>query len=450
MKEIIMTTPVRISDNSSNKKELFADIKNLTKKIANKTLEQLEQEGIFVFPKIIDDTSDLTKEQMILQEVNRTYRTGNVMGFIGYGSERLILNSRFCINDNDYFLQYLLDKVVDIPNIVDMDTDAHQEHRIFDLVIFLFPHYLKQAMRKGLFKKYIQNKYNNENVKGLIDIPRHIKNNTPFIGKIAYTQREFSFDNALTELVRHTIEFIKRKPFGNTLLNKVKDEVKLVIGATPDFEPYDRQKIIDLNIKKKVRHAYFKEYLSLQKLCILILQNQKYQIGTGFKEIYGILFDGAWLWEEYINTLVSEYFYHPTNKTGGGAQWLFNGPSGRLGLIYPDFIGKDEKNRIIADAKYKPMDNIGNRDYLQVLSYMFRFDSKTGYYFYPETEKSDDLVLYLNSGNSYEKNVLDRDDIKVIKHGFKIPQTASCYDEFSKEMNLQEKLFTQSFTVLVG
>lgn len=32
-------------------------------------------------------------------------------------------------------------------------------------------------------------------------------------------------------------------------------------------------------------------------------------------------------------------------------------------LIYPDFISNDE-GRIIADAKYKPIDNIGNRDYL--------------------------------------------------------------------------------------
>ena len=134
--------PTRINDNTSYNKEKFADIQNLTKKIVNKPLEQLEREGVFVFPRVIGETSDLNNDQMILQEVNETYHSGNVMGFIGYGSERLILSSRFCINDNDFFLQYLLDKVVDIPNIVNLDTDAHQEHKIFDLVIFLFPHFL--------------------------------------------------------------------------------------------------------------------------------------------------------------------------------------------------------------------------------------------------------------------------------------------------------------------
>ena len=160
----------------------------------------------------------------------------------------------------------------------------------------------------------------------------------------------------------------------------MKDEVKLVIDATPGYEPYDRQKIIEQNKKNTVRHAYFREYLALQRLCLLILRHQKHQIGTGARQIYGILFDGAWLWEEYINLLIEDIFYHPMNKSGTGAQRLFDG---NVGLIYPDFISRNSQPRIIADAKYKPLDNIGNRDYLQLLAYMFRFDAKTGYYIYP-------------------------------------------------------------------
>lgn len=100
----------------------------------------------------------------------------------------------------------------------------------------------------------------------------------------------------------------------------MKDEVKLVIAATPGYKAYDRQKIVDENKKNTVRHAYFREYLALQRLCILILQHQKHQIGSGSRQIYGILFDGAWLWEEYVNTLIDDIFYHPMNKGGKGAQ----------------------------------------------------------------------------------------------------------------------------------
>lgn len=433
---------LRIKDNSQREKDDFSQVARLTGKIADKTLEQLEREGVFVFPETVKDAEDITQDQMILQSVNDTYRASNVMGFLGYGDERLVIESRFCREGEDYFFQYLFKKVLNVPNNVDLNSDANQDNQLFSFLLFLFPHYLKAAMRKGLFKKYIRHRYNDGNVKGTIDVARHIEKNTPFVGNVAYSQREFSYDNSLMELVRHTVEFIKRKPYGNKLLVKAKDEVKLVINATPGYEPYDRQKIIEQNKKNTVRHAYFREYLALQRLCLLILRHQKHQIGAGARQIYGILFDGAWLWEEYVNSLIEDVFYHPMNKGGKGAQRLFDG---NVGLIYPDFISRNSEPRIIADAKYKPLDNIGNRDYLQVLAYMFRFDAKAGYYLYPEAEWSDDLKLWLNRGLTYEKNVMARDDISVIKHGLKIPIDAQNYSEFTAKMKVQEQKFTSVF-----
>ena len=428
---------LKIKDNSQQKKNAFSDIGTLTGKIADKTLEQLERDGVFVFPEIVKDAEDITRDQMIIQSVNDSYRSGNVMGFLGYGDERLIIESRFCGDGEDYFFQYLLDNVLDFPNIVDLESDANQENRLFNFLLFLFPHYLKSAMRKGLFKKYVRRRYNDGDIKGAIDVARHIEKNTPFIGNVAYSQREFSYDNSLMELVRHTIEFIKRKPYGNKLLIKVKDEVKLVIDATSGYQPYDRQKVIEQNKKNTVRHAYFREYLALQRLCLLILRHQKQQIGTGTRQIYGILFDGAWLWEEYVNSLIEDAFYHPMNKGGKGAQRLFDG---NIGLIYPDFISKNSKARIIADAKYKPMDNVGGRDYLQVLAYMFRFDAKTGYYLYPEVKGADDLKLCMNCGSTYEKNVSPRADISVVKRGLKIPEVTS-FPDFVKAIKDSEVEF---------
>ena len=434
---------LKIKDNSQQKKDTFSNIGNLTVKIADKTLEQLEREGIFVFPEVVKDSEDITRDQMIIQSINDSFRSGNVMGFLGYGDERLIIESRFCGEEEDYFFQYLLDRVLNFPNIVDLETDANQDNRLFNFLLFLFPYYLKKAMRKGLFKKYIRHRYNDGNVKGTIDIARHIEQNIPFTGNVAYSQREFSYDNNLMELVRHTIEFIKRKPYGNNLLIKVKDEVKLVIEATPGYEPYDRQRIIEQNKKNTIRHAYFREYLDLQKLCLLILRHQKHQIGSGSKQIYGILFDGAWLWEEYVSSLIEDAFYHPMNKGGKGAQRLFDG---NIGLVYPDFISRDNETRIIADAKYKPIDNIGNRDYLQVLAYMFRFDAKVGYYLYPEAEFSDDLKLWMNRGSTYEANVMPREDISIIKHGLKIPMDVSDYAGFVTRMKTHEQEFKKVFS----
>lgn len=432
---------LKIKDNSRQKKEDFSHIKNLTEKIADKTLAQLEREGVFVFPETVKESEDVSRDQMIIQSNNDTYCASNIMGFIGCGDERLIIESRFC-REEDHLFQYLLDRVLRLPNIVELNSDANQDSRLFSLLLFLFPYYLNAAVRKGLFKKYIQHRYNDGNITGTIDIARHIEKNTPFIGKVAYNKREFSYDNDLTELVRHTVEFIKRKPYGNKLLIKVNDEVKLLINATPGYEPYDRSKIVEKNKKDRVRHAYFREYLTLQRLCLLILQHHKHQIGLGTKQIYGILFDGAWLWEEYINMLIGDAFYHPMNKGNKGAQYLFDG---KIGRIYPDFISINCEKRIIADAKYKPIDNIRNKDYLQVLAYMFRFDAKVGYYFYPEAEQAEEFQLWMNSGSTYESNVVQRNDIRVIKRGLRIPVNETNYDSFVDKMKIYEQEFVSAF-----
>lgn len=436
--ELILMSRIKIKDNSRSLKESLAGISRLISKIADKTLEQLENEGIFVFPKILRDANDITKDQMVLQSVNNYYLSGNVMGFMGLGDEKLIIESRFSGKGHDFLFQYLLEQVFDVPSIVDLETDANHENRIFNLLVFIFPHYLKSAMRKGVFKTYVRKTYNDSNVKGTIDIARHIAKNTPFVGNVAYSQREYSFDNDLMELIRHTVEFIKYKPYGHKILAQVKDEVTDVISATPNYEVCNRQKVINANKANVIRHAFYREYRELQNLCLLILQHQKHQIGMGSRKVYGLLFDGAWLWEEYMNSLVDEIFYHPMNKAAKGSQRLFDH---NRGLIYPDFISRDVDTRVIADAKYKPINNIGNKDYLQVLAYMFRFDARKGYYFYPESGEEEDAVLWLNRGSTYEKNVEARDDICIIKHGFRIPTGLTEYGTFVEQMRESERKF---------
>ena len=431
----------KVKDNTTYITSRFSCNQCIVSNILNKSLNQLDAEGLFIFPEAIKKVEDLTRDQMILQEFNGKYRTGNVMGFIGYGKERLIIQSRFCNDKEDYFLSYLLERVLNIPNIVSLDADTSSDKRLLNFLLFIFPKYLENAIRKGLYKQYIHKKYNDTNIKGKIDIPRHLTKNTPFIGSIAYSQRLFSYDNMLMELIRHTIEFIKSKSYGSIILSDIKEELKLIVNATQSYRTCDRQKIIEQNKKNPIRHAYFREYSALQRLCILILKSEKHDIGSGIQNSYGILFDGAWLWEEYINILLSSHFYHPKNKSKFGAQQLF---SDGKGLIYPDFISKSTDPRLIVDAKYKPIENIRGRDYLQVLAYMYRFDASQGYYIYPDSEGQVPLVLNLNKGSTYENNVSTRDDVNIIKLGFKIPNKSANYDDFKMQIH-ESELVLQNF-----
>ena len=436
---------IKVKDNSPVCKcKVDSAISKIKEKILDKTLERLtlEDDGVFFLPEQIKESDDLNKHQLILRSSRSNhleYKTGNLMGFLNYKDESFIISSRFSDEDNDFFLQYVLSKVLGTPNIVNMWANTNREFQLFNFLICLFPFYLKNAMRKGIFREYIRYQYNDKNVKGTIDIARHIRKNTPFSGNFSYSQRELSSDNPLMQLVRHTIEFIKKEPLGQNILAKVKDEIRLITEITPSYKPTDTQKLIAQNYRKPVTHAYFHEYRKLQRLCLLILQNTKHQIGSGSNQIYGILFDGSWLWEEYLNTIIGHIFHHPNNRKKERREYLFQQQQGE---IYPDFISKDNNPRMILDAKYKFREQNSNKDYFQLLAYMFRFESNLGFCVYPEIGVSKEDHLILDQGSRYEEGVSQRrEDIVIRKYGLKIPTDAENFEVFSAEMKKSEQEF---------
>lgn len=201
------------------------------------------------------------------------------------------------------------------------------------------------------------------------------------------------------------------------------------------------------NKKSPIRHAYYHEYRSLQRLCLMILQFEKQRIGTGSQQVQGVLFDCAWLWEEYINKLIAPWFYHPMNKERIGEQKLF----GSNGSIYPDFISRFQTNRIIADTKYKPSKNIGNKDYLQLVAYMYRFDAQKGYYIYPNHTDKTVAPFHLAQGLTYDNNVVPRETVTITKLGLEIPEITvtgnevADYQQFKVSMKKSEEKLIQQF-----
>ena len=423
---------------------------------ANTPLKELvlNNKELLVFPhcllsedKILDNTYGKILDSKILEMYGPKEKpddvkisTGNLMGFVGKGNVRVEITSRFDKGQKDFFLHYMLLRVF-CPNLVKLGSAASSGD-FLDVLPLMFSHVLRKALSQGVYKTYRTFERNDANVKGPVNVSRHIRENIPFCGKIAYRERTRTADNPLTELVRHTIEFIKQKPFGRGILSHDKDvrnAVLQITECTPSYSRQERQKVIAKNAQP-VRHPYFTEWRPLQKLCLAILNSEKIKYHSDRKNVYGILFDGAWLWEEYVNMLIGKAFYHPKNRSGDGAQYLFDKSIGR---VYPDFIGRDIKNRVIADAKYKPIGNISGDDYLQVLAYMFRFEAKTGYYLYPETGKADNQELKMNRGTTYEKNVTAHDDVRVVKRGLKIPE-ASNFSDFSNAMRNSEEEFVKA------
>lgn len=414
------------------------DLDNLSI-IANLKIGDIKKDNIpnlLVFPQSLSQTEDGIDGEYIFSLKNNELTTNNIMGFVGVNDTKITIKSRFAKNcDEDYFLHYMLQKVFSI-NLFDLKHNTNTES-IFDFLLYLFPYFLKRAVRQGIYKEYTKHEYNDANVRGVIDVSRHIRQNMPFSGKIAYRTREYCCDNALTQLVRHTLEYIRRHQFGGNILNNDEDTRKAVSQIemiTLSYVRQQRQSVINQNIRP-IQHPYFRDYIQLQSLCLQILRHEEIKYGAKKDEIYGILFDGAWLWEEYLNTILKECgFMHAQNKSGKDGIYLFEEQKNYK--RYPDFY----KDNIILDAKYKHLEsgNIDRNDIHQIISYMYVEKAENGGLIFPCEQDTGKRFIGKLRGNGGE----------IFTCGFVIPKCDNFRDFCSNVLNSEIELKRVCFSIL--
>lgn len=430
---------------------------NLIKSLALRTIGELKEseiDSVLVLPNSFREGLDDLKDQYIFQlslddDGNiQSLTTNNIIGFIGSGNIDIRIHSRFNLkgSNDDFFLYYMLEKVLAI-NCIKMPTSSSNKNMVFDFLLFFFPKMLKDALSQGLYKSYVYHEYNDSNLRGVIDINRHIRHNIPANGYIAYRTREFSYDNSVTQLIRHTIEFIRRNPFGEAILHNDGDTescVQQIIQATPSFVSRQQQTIVNNNLRPVV-HPYYTKYAALQKLCLSILHHEKLSYDQSQdKKIHGILVDAAWLWEEYLACVLtkstdlihytrnSDYHLLVNSKTGDAFQ-----------KIIPDYL--DNKKTIVADAKYMPLikDELSADKaapvYYKTIMYMYRFNARQGFLFHPvstkkvnETNDTIEIVASREEPITFsEYYIEDRNDCLLYKLGLVVNE--ECVDNDSTD-----------------
>lgn len=394
---------------------------SIIQKLINKDISTLEAERFIVFPPKVSDSEDLDGKNYIFENRNGNTWTCNVIGFLKKGLEEVRITSRFYQSDkqkDDYFIWYMLEKVTHY-NVISSKVNMDNKQSFFDLLPFLFHLYLNSAMKKGVYKEYIEKKYNDSNVKGTIDVSRHIKNNVPFIGNIAYVTREFSYDNKVTQLIRHTIEKLQMDDNFNFESEKLSSEnIRVINDITSSYSKLNKEIVLQENIDKPLKHGYFEEYSFLQKLCIMILKGEEVNFGEDEDEVNGIIIDVAWLWEEYISMLLRDYSHLSHNES------LY--VSGNRGQVRPDFYHKE--HGIVLDTKYKKLNKgIKREDRFQIISYLHYKNANKGGFIYPFQETNYELEGMLKGMGG-----------EIFKLSLAIPQNEDDYEMFKEKIIANE------------
>lgn len=329
-------------------------------------------------------------------------RTANLVGFLECNGLTISIGSRFDSEDgSSFFLPYLIARTLHIPPL---ELDWEQVSA-YDLLPLLFPAALTRALGSGMFKQYQLVSTKGTCFKGSLAVAMYLKHNLASglisTRKVACVSHQLSADNAMTQLIRHTIELIRSKPALAPLLAvnaSVVAAVRQIELATPSFRASALVSVVKANREPCSCPAY----RPLQQLCLKLLTAFAPSLSLSQEpdQVYGVLFDISYLWEEYLATVLEpQGFEHPRNKAGLGALYLDRNQSF---LAYPDFyrLSSDStlaepRADLILDAKFKRYDTYApaRDDIVQMLTYLHVLKAPRAFLLCP-TQRADPLVSH--------------------------------------------------------
>ena len=339
---------------------------------------------------------DKDKDIVLFRKLDFQWFTGNFVGILSLGKDCCIeIYSRFEHDKQEKqdkhkfaFINHMLNKIYDLNDLFLTQGGNNKTELNFECLLKLsFLSKLKNAYREGEYKSYEKVHKNDTAPRGTIDIARHIKLNLcPENYKVAYSYNEYTSKNSYIYLVRLCYEMLfekGKKPKGK--------EVDDLLFKSQDYWSYDKRQIIHRNENKPITSPLFKCHRDLQKFCLDVLKHKKMTLDSFGTEDgkYGVLIDCAWLWEEYVATLLKDCFIHKT-MSSKEKDCLFADENGkRFQRIIPDYVGKNSLP-VIADAKYMDLyerrdlhDEQRNSVYYKTVMYMLRYQAKLGMIFYP-------------------------------------------------------------------
>ncbi len=346
------------------KNGIVSFVKELHKKIANKTLSELNLIQI-----TFDEEYEANKEQKIFDIKGDNFDnlkiiTENIVGSIVYKSHNFNINCRF----GNEFLQYMIANTsgfLELENLGSINKNLGLGEWI---LTYYWKLQLKKAFALGIYKTYQKKKGNLTSIKGEIDINSYLKK-TYFDGKTVCSFKEHSYKNELNSVINMALTKVFK--------SKYQPIVSDIYNIKNAFNSINTQNLNLKSIqKKKVLNPYFKKYNQVFDLSLKILKEEFANVGESKSDFSAFLFDISLLFEHHIRKILKgRYTLFPKNKKE------FSIPNGIYeNSIYPDIIIDYGNNEIgIYDVKYKNFDFINGverEDRFQIVTYVAAYLNK--------------------------------------------------------------------------
>ena len=264
----------------------------------------------------------------------------------------------------------------------------------FETLIYLYSKNLLDLIQNNVYKNYVDLEGNLIFLKGKIDMPRHIKNNSVSKNRFYVKYEEFCEDNLLNQIFKYTTHLLLKTTKSNYNYKKLQeisflfDEVSFKKISSRDFERVTLNRL----------NSSYEPVLNLAKIFVM---GSSLEMSPSNINTFSFLFDMNILFEEFIGEITKKIFFGGDHKvsTQGPFKYLvqeMNGHKVNKFRMIPDIQILNRRDGVldlIVDTKYKILDfndnnyGIKQSDLYQMFAYSKKFNCEYIILLYPRLEE---------------------------------------------------------------
>ncbi len=354
-------------------------------------------------------------QQFISFEADNHIKSRNYVGIISYNNEKIYLLPKVFYDKNRGDTSY---KIRDISDHIlwwlsysksfkfrgTRSMLGGRYNNFFEVLIYLFAKETKEVFQNQLYLNYNETSEELSYVKGRIDMPAYIKNNLARARwhKIYCIHEPFTLDNKFNQIVKyvaknlyHTSEDSDNKK----LLTDILDILHDVSDTYPTAEDCRR---IHFNI-------YHEALESVRDYCQLFLDNSISSLYNENFKVFAFLLPMERIFEEFLRGFIEEKLKGIIKIESSNG--VIHIDKNKKYPITPDMILLHNEKRILADAKYKLLEE-GEKpprsDIYQIISYATRLGIKNSVLLFPKHvgDVSDPEPITIISDQNDQENIV--------------------------------------------
>ncbi|OQY08655.1 MAG: hypothetical protein B6I28_04495, partial [Fusobacteriia bacterium 4572_132] len=289
---------------------------------------------------------------------------------------------------------------------------------LLEIFITMFLEELSILIKKGIKSDYIEKKENLKFLKGKLNISEQIKQNYIHKERFFVEYKEFMKNRIENKLIKTTLKYLYKK----SKYNKNQQRIREFLFV---FDEIEISKNIKNDFKKVNLDRQMKEYEKILDWCKIFLNQKSFSLYKGKEISFALLFDMNLLFESYVGKYLKNKGLDVSLQDRKHSLAFLDG-KGKF-LLKPDIVIKKGEDIIIADTKWKILNNekahqgVSQNDMYQLYAYGTKYGNcKEVYLIYPKSEGIENNVYtFFENGNlKLEVTFFDIKNEKFEKNDF--------------------------------